>query len=297
MWDYDALVGKAKLYFDRAQDVPDATDDASAVWLMLGLEFLLRAPLARVSPTLLADPTGDSIMHALGYGGVGKEPKSIQTATVISRLGRIVDGFTKAHEEDASLLTAMRNRELHTSEAAFASVDVAQWLPPFTRLIDVIAPHLGTTTDDLIGVELMRHGRALVDAEDKKLAHEVAKRIEAAKQIVAALLDTEVAARRAVQCAPDSDSAETISCPGCGLDVALELKAVRETNEQLVDGEIQHDVVYVADKVNCAICGLSLAGTAEIKNAGLPQQITRTESESFADRFLSNYAYDDYGND
>jgi hypothetical protein len=77
MWDYDGLIGKARIYFERAEAVDEADDDAFAVWLLLGLEFLLRAPLAKVNPVLLADPNGDAILHAAGFpsGPDAKDPK------------------------------------------------------------------------------------------------------------------------------------------------------------------------------------------------------------------------------
>jgi hypothetical protein len=140
MWDYDGLIGKARVYFERAEAVAKADDDAFAIWLLLGLEFLLRAPLANVHPVLLADPNGDAILHAAGFPGGpdAKEPKSIQLTTVISRLRRIIENFTSDRENDATLLTALRNRELHSSEAPFASIEVALWLPRFTRVAEVI---------------------------------------------------------------------------------------------------------------------------------------------------------------
>lgn len=75
-------------------------------------------------------------MHAAGFPGGpdSKEPKSIQATTVISRLRRIIEAFTAAREDDATILTALRNRELHTSEAVLASIDIALWLPRFTRV-------------------------------------------------------------------------------------------------------------------------------------------------------------------
>lgn len=297
MWDYDSLIGKASTYFDRAREVADADDDAFALWLLLGLEFLLRAPLARVSPALLADPNGESIMHAVGFPGPrATEPKSIQAKTVILRLGHIVDGFTTDRQDEASILTALRNSELHTGNAALATVETVQWLPRFTRVVEVLASHLGIDPSDLIGSDILEHGRALVDAEDKKLEHDIATRIAAAKRFAEQLIDTEVAARRSISIVSASTPFEPVACPACDSSAALELKPIRTTNEQLVDEEIVRDVIFVSNRLECPVCGLVLTSNGEIKCAGLPQQITRTESESFEDRYLS-YVEDDYGND
>lgn len=298
MWDYDGLLGKAQTYFERA-DAVAADDDAFAVWLLLGLEFLLRAPLARVHPALLADPNGDAIMHAAGYPGApdSKEPKSIQITTVTTRLRRIIEEFTADREDDATILTGLRNRELHTSEAALASVDVTFWLPRFTRVAEVICGHLGLDPTDIVGDEVMQHGRALVDAEDKKLAHDIQKRIATAKVFVEQLSETEVAARHSEARAARHRDAVVVDCPACGREVAVELEAIRTTNERLEDGEILRDVISVARGLSCPVCGLLLRSTAEIYAAGLSQQHTRTETESLAQRYLEDYEPDDYGND
>jgi hypothetical protein len=299
MWDYDGLIGKARVYFERAEEVAEADDDAFAVWLLLGLEFLLRAPLAKVNPVLLADPSGEAILHAAGFPGDpdGKDPKSIQVTTVISRLRRIVDGFTADRENDATILTGLRNRELHTSEAALASVEVSRWLPRFTRVAEVICAHLGLDPTSVVGKEVMQHGRALVDAQDKKLAHEVATRIATAKAFTEQLNQTELHDRQeAARTAFDYED-ELVVCPACGFKAVLKLQTIRTTNERFEDGDILSDVIRVANGLDCSVCGLKLGSTAEISAAGLPQQHNYTKAETIEDRFLSSYEPDDYGND
>ena len=299
MWDYDGLIGKARVYFERAESVAEADDDAFAVWLLLGMEFLLRAPLAKVSPMLLADPNGDAILHAAGFpsGSDAKEPKSIQATTVITRLRRIIEAFTAAREDDATILTALRNRELHTSEAVLASIDIPLWLPRFTRVAEVICTHLGLDATDVVGKEVMDWGRALVDAEDKKLAHEVATRIATAKAFAEQLTGTEVHDRWETARASRKYPAVVVDCPACGLKVAVELEPIRTTNERLDNDEIVRDIISVARGLHCPVCNLALTSTAEVSTAGLPQQHTRTETETFEERILSSYEPDDYGND
>jgi hypothetical protein len=316
MWAYDSLLGKAQTYFRRAVDHPHADDadddDEFAIWLLLGLEFLLRAPLAKVNPTLLADPTGESILHAAGYPG-SAEPKSVPTHTVISRLGRIIDAFTKERQDDATILAGLRNQELHTGAAPLA-VPSAHWLPRFTRVVDVVCDHLGVDPKDMLD-EVVDQGRALVDAEDRKLKHEVSLRIAASKAFLSGLTAEEVAARRAkvprrqdlryagpVTVAEalnrvESDNLTFVKCPACSEDTPIETIRVRRTREHIRDDEILYEVVHVATGLACDICGLKLSGTAEITAAGLAQQYTKVESESIQERFLSTYEPDFYGND
>lgn len=238
-------------------------------------------------------------MHAAGYPGAPatKDPKSIQITTVISRLRRIVKEFTKEREDDALILTALRNRESHTSEAALASVAVAVWLPRFTRVAEVICTHLGLDPTDIVGSEVIEQGRALVDAEDKRLVHEVRTRITVVKEFVKQLNDTEIHSRYTEVSASRRAAAQLVDCPGCGLEVELAVEPIRTTNERIDEDRILKDVISVARSLHCPVCGLTLEGTAEVNAAGLPQQYTRTEAESFEDRYLSDYEPDDYGND
>ncbi|MFJ9914722.1 hypothetical protein [Actinacidiphila glaucinigra] len=304
MWDYSSFIGKARLYFSRAENTPDAEDEALSLWLLLGLEFLLRAPLAKIHPTLLADVQGgggDSIMQAAGYPlKVDAGPaKSIATKTVITRLGAVIPDF-KERQDDATLLTGLRNEELHSSESPLA-LDAEMWLPHFTRVVEVICAHLMLDPDEIVGDEIMRHGRSLVDAADKRLEHEIRKRIQDAQAFLAKLKPAEVDARKkgnltSLLAPVGSTAEERVKCPACAETVPLIIKAVRTTNEGLEEDEIYSDVVYVATELSCPICELRLSGTAEIRSAGLKQQYIRRERESLAERYISTYE-PDYGND
>lgn len=296
MWDYDSLLAKTQVYLQRAEDHPHANDDEFALWMLLGLEFLLRAPLARVHPSLLAAPEGNSLLHAAGVTTVG-DPKSVASHTVIDRLAHVVPSFNGDRQSDARQLLALRNNELHTGSAALASLRTEVWLPRFLRVAEVLCTHLELKIEDLIGEEIASLGRTLADEEDKRLCSEVNKRIGSAKVFFDGLQSSDVAARgRASELPPDL-TAETVQCPACGQDALLALDAVRSTNEQLIDDEFVRDVILVATRLTCKVCGLVLQGTAELKCAGLPQQLTRARRESVYDRLVGDYMDYDYGND
>jgi hypothetical protein len=321
VWEYESFLAKAQLYFTRAREHPAAEDDVLALWLLLGLEFLLRAPLANVHPALLAEPNGNAIMYACGVTlkPDSAQPKSVQTKTVILRLGSIVPGFDKDREEDASFLTGLRNEELHSSEAAL-ELEVAKWLPHFTRVVQVVCKHLEINPEHLIGREIMEQGRALVDIADRKLEHEINQRIALAKELFSHLRSEEIEARRAaLQAAIRSrgftpslrealeDYIKTpripmgpnqmVDCPACGERIPMLLEAIRSTNERLVDDELVRDTIYIARAFSCPICDLELTSTAEIRAAGIPQQYVREERESVEERFARTWDEGDYGND
>ncbi|MGV9764943.1 hypothetical protein [Micromonospora tulbaghiae] len=323
MWDYDSLIGKAKVYFTRAQEHPKADDEVMAIWLLLGLEFLLRAPLAKVSPILLAEP--DHALDAAGFPSPdGTEPKSIATKTVVIRLQRVVENFTPDRSKDANFLINIRNKELHTGSVA-VGLDASTWLPRFVRVLEVVCENLSLEPEYFIGSELIEQGRALIDAENQKLVAEIRKKIATCKAVFELLRPEEVAAR--VLDIPDRRGesetipglgpgpsqeafeswkkivAETgaepefVECPSCAQRAAVRLRRVRVTNERLEDESILRDSVFVGIGMTCAVCGLDLSNTAELRAAGIAQQYKREEEESLEERFEFAYDGPDYGND
>lgn len=300
MWDFDSIYGKAQTYFARGAEHDRSDDDEFVIWHLLGFEFLLRAPLARLHPSLLAAPEGDSVLAANGVI-TSNEPKSVPSHTVLARLMHIVPDFTKERHHDSTVLLNLRNVELHTGEAAVGNISNELWLPKLLRVADVICAHLLVELNDVLGADVVELGRSLVDLEDKKLAHEVAARIEGARAFLSKLTALEVESR--TPAAPTipvwarRQFEPTVTCPACGTVGTIEVEQVRATGERLVDDLLVRDVIYVASSFECPVCSLGLASTAEIVAAGLPQQFTETESEDLSERFQQDVMDYDYGND
>lgn len=296
MWDYASLIGKAELYFSRAEAHPRAEDDEFALWLLLGMEFLLRAPLANAHPSLLAAPEGHSILHAIGIK-YDRDPKSIPTHSAIERLTHVVPAFDNDRQEEARSLTALRNTELHTGAAAVASVKHEIWLPKFMRVAEVIAAHLELDVDALVGEGVAALGRTLVDADDKRVKRDIEERITARKAFYEGLSPEEIEGRRWSVLTFLPDNIEAVNCPACSEQAPLDLTTTRVTSETVIDDEFVREVIMVAKQLLCQVCGLELSGPAEVAYAGLNQQYFRQTSESFYDRFIQDYVADDYGND
>jgi hypothetical protein len=234
-------------------------------------------------------------MHAAGFltGPNASQPKSIQTKTVILRLGVIIPEFDQERQNDATFLVGLRNQELHSS-ASPLGVDTTVWLPQFTRVVEVICRHLGVGARGMLGRELLAQGRALIDRADKKLEHEISQRIAKAKDFLARLRPDEASTRKASIQRRGSDV--VVNCPACNERIPIVTRSARSTNERLEGDVIVRDVVYVATELVCPVCDLELNDTAEIRAAGVEQQYVRQEEDSIEDRFLSTWE-PDYGND
>jgi hypothetical protein len=135
---------------------------------------LLRAPLAAVSPLLLADPVADdgySLLHAAGFPRT-KEPLTVKTKAVVGRLVAIVERFEPI-QKDVQLLIGLRNRKLHTSAPIYDEIPDHVWLPKFLRAVTVLARHFGEDPSDYVSEPFLEHASNLVDAEDQRVKHEV----------------------------------------------------------------------------------------------------------------------------
>lgn len=186
MWDYPSLYGKALLYFRRADNHPRFDDDEFGIWTLLGLEFLLRSPLAKMHSSLLAAPEGNSILHAVGILTEG-DVKSVPTHTVITRLPHIVPKFDNDRVRDAKILMNIRNAELHTGDAALANTSMNLWLPRFLRVAEAICEFLDVEVEDLLGESVVAHARSLVDEEDKRIESLVKLKISEAEKFFESL--------------------------------------------------------------------------------------------------------------
>ncbi|MFF3587197.1 hypothetical protein ACFYYI_08515 [Streptomyces sp. NPDC002387] len=297
MWGYADFTAKAKLYFRRASE-HDRVDEEFSIWLLLGLEFLLRAPLAKASPILLAVPEGPSILHAAGFASASQAPRSIPYKTVCDRLKVVVPEFGKVHD-DAMYLANVRNEELHTSTATLANLENGAWMPKFIRVVDVLIAHLELELTDFLDSSVIEHARALAYEEDAKVKRAIELKLKAAKEFYGKLLPAEIEQRRATP-APQGRIYDEVACPACGEIGRVFMKGVRSTRERIEEDEILTEEVAVGVAFECPVCGLTLTGVPELKAASLPTEKVWTWAADASERFeIENYAgeWEDYGND
>ena len=296
MWSEAEFRAKARAYFDRAEQ-SDQDEAAEFLWCVLGLEFLLRAPLAKINPALLADATGHSILHACGLKATSdKEPLSITTKTVIERLKSVVEGFSGEVEDDAKKLVGFRNHEIHSSDSVALNLSKQVWLPKLMRVIDCISAFFEEQADDYFDNSFCAYARNLVDQEDNKILHAVRQKISKAKTVANGLTAEEKAARKAKKSLSGRGYYEVL-CPACDSSTKAFYEVARFGAETLQDDWITSRVFLVASEFECPVCGLSLDGVREFDAAGLPQEQQEERMEALEDRYAESFIEPDYGND
>jgi hypothetical protein len=194
-WSSDALWNKAKLYIGRAF-TGDRDSEAFPFFAAIGLEFLARAALAHVHPSLLADPQdGNNILYGFGYPAT-PHPISIPARTIYSRLQYVVTDFNKDDQSFCLLCAERRNRELHTGDLAFHNLRNSEWLPDYYRVTNKIVASLGRSLNELFSDEEAKEALENIDVVQKETVTLIKQRIADIKKKVSILTPAELAARR-----------------------------------------------------------------------------------------------------
>jgi hypothetical protein len=282
-WNHQELLEKAQRYFSRAAH-HDGVDEEFALWLLLGLEFLLRVPLARVSPLLLAatDHEG-SLLLAAGITKPDVQPKSLRITAVVERLKYVITDFGQDRVSDANFLLNLRNSELHTSDASLANLPEDTWLPRFLSVTEAITSHIEVPLEDLLSTDIITQARALRVKVDRAIEKDARALISAARDFFDRLTPEEIEERRRANffIPPSGNKQRPIECPACKSSAVLELTPGRTTGSRFdeVTNSFTYTVMYVAESLDCRVCGLSLLDTARVRAAGIPrlQQETHTE--------------------
>lgn len=293
MFNYEEFMAKATLYFGRAAEAEDSSDE-QAIWLLLGLEFLLRAPLARVHPTLLAMPEGDSILHAAGIERARGIPKSIPIKSVIDRLTKVDPNFGEDRGKDAAFLTELRNEELHSSRATLATTEAPAWMAKFLDVVEAICTHLEIEPVSLLGEDMLTAAQEYRATDDAKTKGAVQKLFKTAKTVFEGLSPAEVGARR--ERSSPTVGAVRIECPACAQRAAwLGLTQGRTTEPTLDDAaqEIHYKIVRAVSSLHCDVCNLTLTTPAQVLAAGISRLHVDEVSEDRYEGWEELMTYED----
>ena len=134
--------------------------------------------------------------------------------------------------------------------------------------------------------EILEQARAVTEAADKKMQHEVAQLIANAKLVFGALSQPEIDARiKSVASPVPGQRSYQRGCPACQQkSLRVVITPGRATTPVLGDdtNEITFRVISVATSCECRVCGLSLSTTAQVMAAGVDRLY---EEEHVEDRY------------
>jgi hypothetical protein len=283
VWSCDDYIAKAKKYMEQGEELaPDS--EFHALLMLLGLEFLLRAPLARVHPILLA--TEKSALYAAGFPAEREVPRSVTTSEVLARLERVVPTFATI-KGPCARLAEIRNHELHSSDSPLAEHPATTWLPDLLKAVEILAKHLNLKADDFLSRETIARGAALRAENDERVRAAIATEVARCKQFVDQLQPEELAARAALPIElrggqlgmvfqmGDDDAVPLphLRCPSCGTVGSGIYGSIRESPPSVGDyDQIVVDRYFIFESFRCRVCGLHLSGPPEARAVGIVEE-------------------------
>ena len=289
LWDKDALLGKAKSYIQRAFENESRDSELFPFWATIGLEFLGRAVLASVHPSLLADPqTPEAVLFACGIGDTSNA-KSVHAKTVFARCGLIVSDFTKSDFAFCMSLMERRNEELHTAAAAFQAFPTEKWLADYYRVLEKLLKHLSLDLAGVLTDEDAKAAGQMVAAASKALLAQVKKKMADHKTAYGTLRPETIAERRSafrVNRQSFRGPTKIAKCPACGEECLISGEIVRSTDPKLVEDELYWASIVLPNMLRCEVCGLDLKGHEALHIAELGGQFSMLRCRDAAEYYL-----------
>jgi hypothetical protein len=298
-WSTEALLTKAMRYAQEMQTY-SREDWRFGLNSAFVLEFLARAALSSVSPTLLADPKDwNNLYFALGNSPKTTRfiPKSINTSSVLSRLKDVLPSFTSEHEGFAAQHLNRRNEELHAGSIPFDGLSTV-WLGAFYQTSQVLLKATSRDLIDLFGPEEAKLAEQLVTAVRDESAKTVQKTIEAHRLVWKAKEEEEKekAINQAATWATRSHG-HRVSCPACQSDALVIGEAVSAPVRRLNGDLIVEVQDHLPSKFECVACKLKIAGLSQLTACGLGATYKSTFTYDAANYYAPEDTHQDFEDD
>ncbi len=297
-WDSESLWQKARYYAQAAHQLTPG-DSRVAFLSALSLEFLMRAAVARVHPALLAHPNDDgvSLLYCFGVSaGKDRRPRSVETKTVIARLGKILPEFSGIHSRICEKLSEPRNEELHTGSRPFDDLPESEWLGDYYTAVAELARFIGKPLKELLGIQeakaaqrymrdfkgAVRKGVESEMAASRKRLNSLSKSEQAARRSVAektTLLQLKISAGKGLR------HGITTPCPVCKAPAYLAGSSISESDPQFDGGTFVINRTYLSTHLRCSTCELMLDGPSAISFAKAPTRFIVPEPFDFSELF------------
>ncbi len=299
-WSCDALLTKAQRYTELMLE-QDRDEWQFGFWSVLALEMLVRAAVAKVSPTLLADGKDwNNVLYALG--GEPKTPKfiprSADTSDLLVRVESLYPTFTRELMNFCVLHFQRRNADLHTASLPFDEVKTAQWLPQFYASCQCLAEAAGSTMEILFGSEETETAKTLVQALKDDAAKAVNQTINAHRTVWEGREETErKALTKQAKSRATRAAGHVVACPSCGCKALLSGTASGAAKPKIEDGIVVERQAMIPSHLECFACGLKVNGYSKLNACGLGGTYTATSYHEPADYFEIEVDPADYYDD
>lgn len=291
IWSKEALSSKAELYAEEMHE-RSQSDWQFGFWSSLTLEMLLRASVATISPSLLADGKDWShLLFATGRDPNVKKyvPKSIEIRTLLPHIENTFPAFTKEMLDFCITHTARRNSEVHSGDMPFEGLGTSSWLPRFYQTCECLLQIIGTSLDDFFGTEVAESAREHIQGAKDEAAKTVKQNINAHKTI---WTEKEESDRESLQEQAKSSMTRyyghRVKCPACDSDAALHGSASGPVKREVDEDGVTEKQSMLPSSFECMACGLKISGYSKLIACGLGDVFVATSHYDPVDFFNIN---------
>lgn len=310
--DPAAIYEKSKVYIQRALTAHAADDmDQYQLWASLALELLGKARLAKIHPSLIADPNDKDAKSLFAAAGVKikEDVRTITWKTLFDRLHSLSPKFESQVKKFCDDMAQRRNAELHSGEVPFKPMKLESWESRYWQVAQLILEMMDLTLEEWLGAGQAKAPKSLVKHAQEATVKAAKVRLEDAKARFASKDKEERQKIKKQQELVEGkepfhfrelfplgfDGEWTVSCPACGSNAFM---AGTQHGEEFVDNyeeyenPFEEDVekYYFGEQFRCLVCELQLNSAAELEALGLDVEHTEIETR---DRVFEP----DYGND
>lgn len=286
-WSKESLLLKSELYAEEM--LSHSRDEWQfGITSTFILEFIARAALANISPTLLADTKDSSnIYFALGRNPTTPKfiPRSIDVSEVRSRLREAIPKYTAELDGFVAAHINRRNEELHSGGTPFIDLNT-NWLSHFYETLTVLLESMDKDLSTVIGDSEAKVAEKLIAASKDESAKAVAKAI-AAHTTVWNGRDEEDQQKSLKQASVWAirQSGHRVKCPACEGDSLVFGGPISEPIRKLEGDLIIEAQEYLPERFECVACQLKISGLSQLRACGLGATFKATSTYDAAEYY------------
>lgn len=290
MWSSESYFTKANNYWLRGTSQERGSNDHKLA-VALCIEFTIRGALCSINPALNAASDEDSLLFAVGVTP-NRPPKSVDLITAFMRLHRLIPEITEDEAKAIKALVDVRNRELHSDEAAFEGMELDTITPALLSFLVRVVDKTGNDLEQLLSSSDAAQARETHAAMAKDRSRGVRDLIRVQKERFYRIPEAEQTKKR------DENTPSYISatmttghhvrvhkCPSCAGLGSLGGAPVGRSSMLLDDDGIYQETRIVPSLFSCKICGLEIKGLDELIAAKMPHEFVSRDEVDAVEHF------------
>lgn len=287
-WSKDALFSKAQRYAEIMLE-KNHSDWEFGFWSALTLEILVRASLANISPTLVADGKDwNNILYAVGSEPNQPKfnPKSADISDLLKRSESMFSSFTREMLNFSVAHINKRNSELHSGALPFDGIGSSVWLPMFYSVCKVLVIEIGESLETLLGEDVAKEADAHIVALEDESAKSVKGTINAHKTIWGEKPDEEKAKlSKQAETLSTRHQGHRVNCPACKGVALVNGSSTGAPKTTIDQDEIIEKQTMLPASFECIACGLKIAGYSKLVACGLGDTYVSTSQYDAVEYF------------